>query len=572
MRDAVFVVAEMANAHGGDLESALKIVDASADAGADAIKYQVFFPEELAVPSHTHFDSYRELQMPEDHWHQVIHKAQKKGLVVFADVFGPDSVGLVTRLGVDGLMIHAADVGNDPLLELVGAVQCPMLVSTGGSTWIETAHALSVLRGAGAEDVVLIYGFQGYPTDFDESNLRRLGLLRSRFGLPVGFASHVDGGSPEAIGLPSLAAAAGADLVEVHITLDRSKKGHDYYSSLDPDRFREMVERLRRVAPCFGRRDWGISAEERKYRETHRKWLVTEVDLRAGDVIERDMIALKRVEKGSSDHPVTMNECIGRSVVKAVGRHSVIQRTDICHKAVAALACRAESTRLFGKPLQLLGKKPIISHLIDQLRRVDVVEEVVLAISEGPSSSLFVEYAGEHGLPYVIGAGRDVLGRIIAAADSVGGDIVLRTTTENAFIYWENLDELVGRHISNGNDLTVTEQLPIAAFVEVISLDALKRAHQFGEDRHRSEFVTQFIAENPDSFRIERIAPPENLKRPNILLAIDGPEDLVVLRQIWNALQREDQPISLSTVVAYIDQHPEVAQALDAGETLYFWK
>ena len=95
--------------------------------------------------------------------------------------------------------------------------------------------------------------------------------------------------------------------------------------------------------------------------------------------------------------------------------------------------------------MQNIGKKPILAHIIERFKQVSKINDIVLAISKGPASAVFVDFAEQYGLPYVIGDEKDVLGRVITGAESVNADIVVRHTTENPFIYYEVLDELIQR-------------------------------------------------------------------------------------------------------------------------------
>jgi spore coat polysaccharide biosynthesis protein SpsF len=241
-------------------------------------------------------------------------------------------------------------------------------------------------------------------------------------------------------------------------------------------------------------------------------------------------------------------------------------------KVVAALACRLESTRLYGKPFQLVGDRPILQHLIDRLRKVEALDEIVLAISDTPGSGVFIEYAKKEGLSYVLGPEKDVLGRLILAAESANADIVLRTTTENPYPYWENLDDLIRLHIEQNADITVTDKLPLGSFVEVISLDALKKSHKFGEDRHRSELCTLFISENPDIFMIQRILAPDELQHPEYRLTVDTPQDLMLVRTLWEELHEDQDPVSLGAIVEYLNTHPQVAAINSQFQSLHLWK
>jgi N,N'-diacetyllegionaminate synthase len=568
----IFILAEMAGAHAGDPAQAGRIIEAAAAGRADAVKIHLFTPSEVAVPSFSYYPLYEKQQIAPETWRALTAQAHGLGLEVFADVFGEESAAAALAYGADGLKIHAADVTNVGLLTAVGRSGKPVLLSVAGSTWIETSEAIAALRAAGQDTIVLMHGFQGYPTALQDSALRRIEALRSKFGLPVGYASHVDGGGAEAGTLPLMAAAAGADVLEVHLTLDRAAQGPDYQSSLDPAPFAAMVAQVRALEPALGSRSLELGAEELQYRKLHKKWLVTTRELSAGETIAADAIALKRTDQPPAGHAVRAREVVGRQTARPLAAHSTVAARDLRTRVAATLACRSESSRLYGKPLQPVGDRPIIQHLIDRLRQVPAIDEIVLAISEGPSHHEYIRYAERQGLRYIVGSEKDVLSRLIQAADLAEATIAVRTTTENPYVYWENLDRLIADHIEQGADLTVTEHLPLGAFLEVISVDALRRSHTHGEDRHRSEFCVSFIVENPALFDIRRVPAPAEVVGPDLRLTVDTPWDLIVMRKIWSALQREGHLITIAEIVRFLREHPEIA-GLNAGEnTVYLWK
>lgn len=554
-----YIIAEMANAHEGHLEEALRIVDAAADAGANAVKFQLFSADELAVPAFEHYELYRELAMTPEAWDQVYTRVRERGLDTVADVFGLDSARLAQELGTVAFKVHCADTANAPLLAFLGSCKKRVFLSAGGSTWLEIAEAADMLLDAGASSIVLVFGFQNYPTGLRDSNLQRLSILKERFEFPVGFAPHLDGGDPQAVQLPTLAVAAGASFLEVHLTLDRSRKGLDYSASLNPEPFSRMVQAVRAMEPALGERSLALPPAEVDYRIGHKKSLVATRDLKAGELLSDDDVALKR----TADAPLRapgLSAAIGHRVIRTIRAHEPIFLKDLEMKVAATLACRAESRRLFAKPLQRVGESTILDRVVAYLREATLVDEIVLAISEGPSNALFIDFAEKNHLRYVVGDEKDVLGRLIAAAEFVRADICVRTTTENPFIYSENLDDLIRLHIENSADLSVTQQLPLGSLVEVINLSALQRSHAHGEDRHRSELCTLFIAENPECFEIQRIDPPEALRRPKVRLTVDTPEDLILVRKVIQALESKGVRARVEEVVEFLDANPEIAR------------
>jgi spore coat polysaccharide biosynthesis protein SpsF len=236
---------------------------------------------------------------------------------------------------------------------------------------------------------------------------------------------------------------------------------------------------------------------------------------------------------------------------------------------VATLACRNRSTRLYAKPLQLLGHQTILEHLVERIRRIKRLDQILLAISDGEENRVYVEYANRLGLEYVFGDEKDMQGRLILAGDKAQASVILRITTECPFPYVENIDALLEQHLAEHADLTVCEGLPEGTYSELISLAALKRAHAEGEDRHRSEYSTLYLCEHPEKFRLLRVTAPQHLRRPDIRLTVDYPEDLIVCRAVVEALGQGGRYFPLEEIISYMDAHPALKAVngwIDSGQ------
>lgn len=242
-------------------------------------------------------------------------------------------------------------------------------------------------------------------------------------------------------------------------------------------------------------------------------------------------------------------------------------------KVVATLACRVQSKRLYAKPLQFIdidNEITILEYLVGFLKTVKAIDEIVLAISEGVENKPFENLADEMGLKYVIGSEQDVQQRLIMAAEKGKGEIVYRVTTECPYIYMDTFEEVLAAHLKNRAALTVIEGLPEGAYYELIDLQALKKAHEEGEERHRSELCTLYMCENSDRFFLQRLR-TENpkLQRPEIRLTVDYPEDLIVVREVFKSLKRKGQYISIEEIIEYLDNHPKLKEIngwIDAGK------
>ncbi|MBI3011129.1 MAG: N-acetylneuraminate synthase family protein [Candidatus Omnitrophica bacterium] len=568
---SVSVIADMALSYEGSYDLALATVEAAAEAHAGAINFQIFLADELAVPGYHYYPLYTRLELPPERWASLITHAHQRGLKVTANVFGAATAMWLAEAGVDAFKVHAADVGNRPFLQRIGALGKPVLLSAGGSTLGEISHALRVLQQHGAPEVALLAGVQNTPTAVDDTHLARIRLLKERFGLPVGYADHLDADAPLAPVVPLLAIAAGADFVEKHITLARALKRGDYVSALNPDEFAEFVLRLHEARRCVGVPGGDLGEGELSYREGMKKRVVARRSLEAGHALREEDLTLLRTDEPSDLW--TLEHAVGRAVSRtisqygSIGERDLSARPDALKRLVAVLLCRASSSRLYAKPLQRVGDKTILEHLIGQIRLIPRLDEIILAISEGPANAGFVKLANQLDLDYVIGDEEDGLSRMLRAAEFARADTVFRVTTENPFLHIENINQLIETHAERQSDLTYCDRLPEGTFSELVELSALRRSYERGTRRHRSAWVNLYIREHPEQFRIATLLPPEELQRPEIRLTVDYPEDLIVARKVYEAFDGR-MPIPIRSIIRFLDEHPEIKainQGLEVG-------
>ena len=231
-------------------------------------------------------------------------------------------------------------------------------------------------------------------------------------------------------------------------------------------------------------------------------------------------------------------------------------------KLAAVLACRNQSSRLYGKPLQNLdveNKVTILDFLVTQLKLYPEISDIVLAISENEENSQYVKIAESLGIPYILGDDDDVLQRLIKGAELVHADHVFRVTTESPYIYLDNLTEIYQYHCDNNLDYSVTKGLPDGAYFEIISLKALRQSWEDGAIKHRSELCTLYISENKDQFLLYQHEVPKVLRRKDVRLTVDWPEDLIVMRKIYEDLGLSlDKKDSLEEIIDYLDKNPRI--------------
>lgn len=233
-------------------------------------------------------------------------------------------------------------------------------------------------------------------------------------------------------------------------------------------------------------------------------------------------------------------------------------------RLVAALACRNNGSRLFGKPMQnLIGPTTVLDQIIHSIRKFEVVDEIVLGISEGSANGPFVDVAHAHGVPYIFGDPQDVLMRLIQCGRAARATDVFRVTTECPWFAYDMLEPLWRRHVEEGNDITVCDRLPEGIAFEIYTLEALERSHAQGSPGDRSEFCSNYARTHCDEFRIAIAFPPSPLQRMDLRVTIDYPEDLVVCRAIAAACEDSMPLVPLERIIEVLDSRPDLTRLIE---------
>lgn len=228
-------------------------------------------------------------------------------------------------------------------------------------------------------------------------------------------------------------------------------------------------------------------------------------------------------------------------------------------RLVAALACRNNGSRLYGKPMQnLLDGRTILDQIITALKRIRIVDEIVLGISEGSANTPFVEVAHAHGIAYIHGDPKDVLMRLIQCGRAGKATDVFRTTTECPWSAYDMIEPLWKVHLDHANDLTTTDRLPEGLGFEIFTQEALERSHERGAPEDRSELCSRYIRMHRDEFKIEVVLPPRELQRMDLRVTVDYPEDLVLCREIARACADAMPLVPVKRIIDFIDSRPDL--------------
>lgn len=239
-------------------------------------------------------------------------------------------------------------------------------------------------------------------------------------------------------------------------------------------------------------------------------------------------------------------------------------------RLIAALACRATSSRLYGKPLQsLVTGRTILDQILDTIECLPVIECIVLGVSEGLENSAFVDIAKRRHIDYIVGDETDVLGRLIKCGRLVGATDIFRVTTECPFLYFQAVEGAWRDHVERGNDVTVVDGVPLGTAFEIYSLDALVTSHVRGDERHQSEYCSLYIREHRSDFQVEVIQPEQACARMDIRLTVDYPEDLVICRRVYENFEDRAPLIPLGEIIAFLDDNPSLKELVAPYSTAH---
>jgi sialic acid synthase SpsE len=328
------IIAETAQGFEGKPEQARLLVRAAAAAGADLVKFQLVYADELATPDYKYYDLFKSLEMADDVWSDLTAMGSTLGIQLSFDVFGARSLALSEKLGVGTVKLHGTDIANRGFLDLIArSAISRVLLGAGGAHQDELGTALEILSG---KSVVVLLGFQSYPTPTETNHLARVRSLVERYGdrgprLAVGFADHEAPESPLRYALAATALGFGATVIEKHLTLGRVMKLEDHESALNPDEFQEFCSVIRGCARAIGevadQNDFGMSESEQGYRRMIRRHVVARRDLAAGTRLSPADLGLKRT---SAEHVVTdVEAAYGKTLARDLRANAPVTPRDI---------------------------------------------------------------------------------------------------------------------------------------------------------------------------------------------------------------------------------------------------
>ena len=321
----VFIIAEAGVNHNGSINLAKKLIDAAANSGADAVKFQTFkainlvtknlekanYQKSLSSQNESQFDMLKKLELNKEMHLELINYSKNKNIKFLSSPFDHESIELLKDLGLEIFKIPSGEIINLPYLKHIGKLDKKIILSTGMSNMDEVKNALDILVYAGTKknNITVLHANTEYPTPMEDVNLRAMVAMGKKLNIDFGYSDHTLG-----IEVDIAAVAMGASCIEKHFTLDCNMEGPDHKASLEPDQLKEMVTAIRNIELALGNYIKKPSKSELPNIQIVRKSIVAKTKIKKGDILKENNLTTKRPGGGVS--PMKWDEIINTRAKK----------------------------------------------------------------------------------------------------------------------------------------------------------------------------------------------------------------------------------------------------------------
>ncbi|WP_411972626.1 N-acetylneuraminate synthase [Sphingobacterium sp. Lzh-3] len=315
------IIAEAGVNHNGDINNAIRLIDAAVDAGVDYIKFQTFKAEKLVSKNakkaeyqiqnmggeeDSQYTMLKKLELSLQDHETLINYCKSKGIQFFSTAFDLDSLQYLKDIGLELVKIPSGEITNLPYLRKAAKLFSKVILSTGMSTMDDISSAVDVFRAEGISNITILHCNTEYPTPLEDVNLKAMLAIKEQFQTEVGYSDHTLG-----IEVPIAAVALGASIIEKHFTLDKTMQGPDHAASLEPVELVNMVAAIRNIELAM--KGDGLktpSQSELKNIAVARKSIVAARSIKKGELLSEDNLTVKRPGTGIS--PMHWDEIIGK--------------------------------------------------------------------------------------------------------------------------------------------------------------------------------------------------------------------------------------------------------------------
>ncbi len=321
----VVIIAEIGINHEGNIQDCIRMVEAAAEAGADAVKLQTIDAAENYVPGTLSHDLFTKAALSREDTARAFILARNLGMEVFTTAGDFATLDWVDQLDPAAHKISSGLLTHLPLVEYAAKTGKTLLLSTGMGGVEQVDAAVAVIQKAGGSKVGIFQCTSIYPAPVDSLNLRRMTAFGSRYGVPVGFSDHTEGDEAAVV-----AVGAGAKMIEKHFTLNKTRPSFDHGLSLEPGEFADLVVAVRRAESMLGDGEGVATREQCEAAKVYQRSLVAKTDIGAGEIFSSKMIGFMRTLPGEQGlAPVLIELVLGKTAACKIKKHTALTSQDV---------------------------------------------------------------------------------------------------------------------------------------------------------------------------------------------------------------------------------------------------
>lgn len=333
-----YLIGETAFHHEGDVVFLKTLIDHGANCKVDAIKFHLLLNlDDYFVKSHEAYGPLSEWLISEKDWTEVVSYNEAKGLDSILLCNDPQSIDFALNYNgqsIKAIELHATGLNDYFLLQKAAKFKGTVILGVGGSSLDEVSFAIEMLNQLGQHDIFLMYGFQNYPTKYEDINLKKMIKLKELFDLPIGYADHTDPLNIHNELISTLGITMGINVCEKHYTHAVGEKRIDSQSAISLDQLKKVREHMDIITTCVGTGSLKMSDGELSYGNTGpmKKAIVAEVNIKKGDTISLDKIGFKRTNESTYMLQSFLPKLIGLKANKDINADEFIDFSNISYE------------------------------------------------------------------------------------------------------------------------------------------------------------------------------------------------------------------------------------------------
>lgn len=303
----IYFIAEIGVNHNGKLSLAKKLIDKAKESKASAVKFQTFFAEEFVTKKtkkvkyqirntkkkESHYEMIKSLELSEDNHKDLIMYSKRKKIDFISTPYNKKAAEMLNKLGCNVFKTSSADITDLEMHEFLAKTNKKVIISTGMSSLKEIDECIDIYKKYKNNQFILLHCVSNYPCNKKSINLKSIELLKERYQCLVGYSDHSIGNISSLVSV-----VLGASLIEKHFTISKSLKGPDHKTSILPNEFLNLVNETNDVRLILGKKEKKCQSEEIEMKNISRKSLTIIKELKKGEKLNKDNLALKRPGTG----------------------------------------------------------------------------------------------------------------------------------------------------------------------------------------------------------------------------------------------------------------------------------